>query len=58
MTQILGLAGSLRSASSSKAVLRTLLDRLPGGTRHDTAELLPKSRPITPTMTAARRSRG
>jgi len=39
MTQILGLAGSLRAASSSRAVLRTLLDRLPEGTGHDTADL-------------------
>jgi len=39
MTQILGLAGSLRKASSSKAVLGTLLDGLPGHVGHQIARI-------------------
>ncbi|WP_322894279.1 MULTISPECIES: NAD(P)H-dependent oxidoreductase [unclassified Yoonia] len=39
MTQILGIAGSLRAASSSKAVLRTVLDSLPKGVPQATADI-------------------
>ena len=39
MTQILGIAGSLRAASSSRAVLRAVLDNLPAGVNHDTADI-------------------
>lgn len=39
MTQILGIAGSLRVASSSKAVLRAVLDNLPAGVAQATADI-------------------
>ena len=39
MTQILGIAGSLRAGSSSKAVLRAVLDALPAGVDHVTADI-------------------
>ncbi|MBQ1203783.1 MAG: NAD(P)H-dependent oxidoreductase [Loktanella sp.] len=39
MTKILGIAGSLRAASSSQAVLRAVLDHLPKGVTHATARI-------------------
>lgn len=41
MTKILGIAGSLRAASSSRAVLRAVLGDLPAGVDHATAEIWP-----------------
>ncbi len=41
MTKILGIAGSLRAASSSKAVLRAVLANLPSGVEGTTAEIWP-----------------
>jgi chromate reductase len=39
MTKILGIAGSLRAASSSQAVLRAVLGQLPAGVDHATAQI-------------------
>lgn len=39
MTQILGIAGSLRAASSSRAVLQAVLGNLPAGVSQATADI-------------------
>ena len=39
MTHILGISGSLRAASSSRAVLEAVLQNLPAGTTHDIANI-------------------